>query len=402
MRNRLFTPAALAMTIGMLAAIPAAPAFAQPAPDYETNLPANFQTEAEALAEDLTLTAEANGWTYQEARAQYEAAEAIGKVAEQVAAEHSEVFVGSALSAEPGGAPTLYIKGAADREITSLATASEVSIDIVDKQPYSFDELGRRNENLIGELADMGYGNLITSVDITRGVIEADVQNTSAATYGTASVESQLSSEFSEGVELRFVDQLTSGAEHGFGGARVYGDSVCTSGWTVRHDNGGSGVTTAGHCNGIARIREDGVAIHDMTFRSQRQSGGVDLEWHSVDGHSEPARFYSSAGNLRATRSTEALGAISVGETICVYGRSTNRRICSAEVASTWTSCVIDGVLLTGQIRMNAHVTTGGDSGGGWSHGNRAYGSHVGHCNNDSIFMPVAYFSYVGLSVKTQ
>ena len=39
------------------------------------------QTKEEALFEDLTLTAIANGWTIEQARANYEAAESVGRVA---------------------------------------------------------------------------------------------------------------------------------------------------------------------------------------------------------------------------------------------------------------------------------------------------------------------------------
>ena len=64
----------------------------------------------EAIAQDLSLTAEGRGWTLDEAVAQHRAAEVIGKIAVQLSNERPEVFVGSALSEEPGGAPTSMSK----------------------------------------------------------------------------------------------------------------------------------------------------------------------------------------------------------------------------------------------------------------------------------------------------
>jgi hypothetical protein len=93
---------------------------------------------------------------------------------------------------------------------------------------------------------------------------------------------------------------------------------------------------------------------------------------------------------------------ISTGESVCVYGRSTNERDCSALVLRPGVTCTFDGITTRRLVQMTEHVTTGGDSGGGWSHGNRAYGSHVGRCSGDSVFTPVSFFpDALSVSVKT-
>lgn len=65
------------------------------------------QTPEDALRQDQELVARGNGWTYEEANAQYLAAEDLGAIAEVVAEERPDIFVGSALSEEPGGSPAV-------------------------------------------------------------------------------------------------------------------------------------------------------------------------------------------------------------------------------------------------------------------------------------------------------
>jgi hypothetical protein len=79
------------------------------------------QTPEDGLKQDLELVAEARGWTFEQSKAQYLAAEEVGAVAEEVARNRPDIFVGSALSKAPGGVPLLYIKGPADGYIRLYA-----------------------------------------------------------------------------------------------------------------------------------------------------------------------------------------------------------------------------------------------------------------------------------------
>jgi len=50
---------------------------------------------------------------------------------------------------------------------------------------------------------------------------------------------------------------------------------------------------------------------------------------------------------------------------------------------------------------MNAGFTINGDSGGGWSYANTAFGSHVGLCDGKSVFSVADYFDEaLGLTVR--
>ena len=130
----------------------------------------------EALAYDLALRAEATGRTVDEAASQHRDAEVIGAIAERVAKERPDVFVGSALSAKPGGAPTLYIKGPADKFVQDLVDTSGIEIVVADNQPFSFDELEARKLAVHHALEAQGFRDVVTRVNITgQGLIPAAV-----------------------------------------------------------------------------------------------------------------------------------------------------------------------------------------------------------------------------------
>lgn len=146
----------------------------QPAEDH-TSSPV-IQSSEDALAQDMALVAEAMGWTIEEAAADRRAADVVGRIAVQVAAERPEIFVGSVLSPEPGGAPMLYIKGSADEFVRKLVADAEIDVRIVDNQPYSFDELEERASQVARALQAQGFQDVSAGFSIDgAGQIKAAV-----------------------------------------------------------------------------------------------------------------------------------------------------------------------------------------------------------------------------------
>jgi hypothetical protein len=95
----------------------------------------------DAEAEDVALVAQRRGWTVEDVRRRMAVADALGRVAVAVAEEQPETFVGSALSDQPAGALSLYVKGTADARTRALVAEAGIEIDIVDGQTYSLGEL---------------------------------------------------------------------------------------------------------------------------------------------------------------------------------------------------------------------------------------------------------------------
>lgn len=371
------------------------------------------QSDAEAFAQDLGLMAASQGWTLQEAASQYRAAEIVGRIAEEVFAKRPDLFVGSALSAEPGGAPTLFIKGPADAFVQGLVADAEVAIVLADKQPYSFDELEERKLRVHEALVALGFRYVATGFDITdRGHIDAGVTRQDGLPQRADDLLALLPADLRASVSITVNDVPIVQDETAFGGmwVRRSGTNYCTSGWSVVNGAGSRGVMTAGHCRtgtGLVmnEINHPGHAIHSMTFRSDHRTSYGDVAWYEtvVD---EPAIFYADeTGVIRNVTAIEHIANVSVGETVCLFGRASfNRRCLTVQKVSQ--TCTQGGFTTNRLVLMNGDIGTSGDSGGGWSFDTKAFGSHKGNCADvpgKEVFSAAHYFpNAIGVSVRTQ
>ncbi|TQV86288.1 hypothetical protein FKG94_01695 [Exilibacterium tricleocarpae] len=363
------------------------------------------QTQEEALAQDLELVANAKGWTIAEAAADFKAAEAIGAIAVRLAATRPDLYVGSVLAEEPGGVPSLYVKGTGEKDVYDLVAKSGIEVNIVEKQPYSFDELEQRKLQVHSTLAEMGYENIATSFDFQAGgKIHAAVSRQYGLPEQASQLRSTLPKSLRDDVSITVSDEPVAVDLFAYGGMAVRDDGVfeCTAGWSVENGAGTTGVTTAGHCTGINQIEHPGIGLHAMTHQSEHRGIWGDIEWKTTVAI-ESAEFYATAASIRDVTSIEPRAGISVGESICFYGRSSNSRDCSFDVSATSVSCTVSGVFNDRLVRMNGNSAIGGDSGGGWSFNFRAYGSVKGICGGGSVFSVAdLYDEALGVTVRTQ
>lgn len=405
--KRLIAAGAAIAALGIVTPAGASPALADPVAGSDRVDPSRaVQSDEDAVAQDLALTAKAKGWTIEQAAADRGAADAVGRVAEQVAARRPEAFVGSALSTDPGGPPALYIKGRADQLVRTLAADAEVNVTLVEDQPFSFAELEDRKIKVHRSLEAQGFKSVSTGFDITdRGRIRAGVTRQPGRSADAATIRSRLPQSVREDTTVTVSDAPVVADEHAFGGMLVRDDGVdeCTSGWAVENGAGTTGVTTAGHCDGINQIVEPGVGTWGLTHQSEHRGVWGDVEW-KTSSHVEPAQFFASATDLRDVTAVEARANISVGETVCQYGRFSNSRNCSLEVQDVSQACTNSGVFNDRLVLMNGDVGIPGDSGGGWSFGNRAYGSHKGNCadvpGREVFSVADLYDEALGVSVR--
>jgi hypothetical protein len=403
MKNPITRRVLIALVAPIVLLAPPAAASAQERDPDPTD---GYQSPEESLKDELSNTAKTHGWSFEEAEAQYRVTEAIGEIAAKIAPERLDVFVGTALSEKPGGAPTLYLKGEADAFVHEVIKESGLDVNIADKQPYSFLELQERNTRLNGALTEAGFRNLSSGFDITaEGTITVEVGATRGLPSDPEEILKKLPEEFQKGVQLTVSDKLGNTAEHGYGGLGAYvgGTFNCTTGWTVVSPSGTTGVSTAGHCTGINQAWQPGHGFISLSFQQQHRGYWGDMEWHTTPGHVDEAEFYAHPNTRRDTLSVEPWWGFTVGESICMFGRSTNSRECGLDVQNPWWSCTLDGFLTDSLVRMDGDVTIGGDSGGGWSWNNRAYGSHVGDCSWQNVFSRVDDMNEaIGVSVLTQ
>ncbi|MFI6712428.1 S1 family peptidase [Nonomuraea sp. NPDC050478] len=391
-RQRIHGPVALVVAALLLSAgTPASAAARTGLPD-----PPPVQSPAEALRQDLKLVAEGKGWTLAQAAADRKAAEAVGDVAAKVARERPEIFVGSAVNPLPGGAPTLYVKGPADAFVDRLVAGADVDIDVVDGQPYSFGELEERQLTVHKALVAYGFTSVATSVDIVgAGRIPAQVTETPGVDSRPEAVLSAMPQGLRPHIDLAVRDEPVTSLEFGFGGERVRGGgSQCTSGWPILANGVLPGITTAGHCDGMNEIDwTDAGLSFPITPQFQHRRAWGDVEYH----FGVPVLagiFYASSADVREARSVEPVAAISLGESVCQYGRSSNVRHCTPDVDSVSVTCTFAPFPFPTErlVGTDNDVGISGDSGGGWSFNDTAYGSHVGNCDNGEVFSAADYY----------
>ncbi len=278
-------------------------------------------------------------------------------------------------------------------------------IEIVDNQPYSFAELEKRKLGVHQALARAGFEDIVTSFDFRKaGRIDAAVNSKAGLPNTRSAVRQVLPVALRDSVDLRIQDEPVGIDFFAFGGMAVNdgGTFECTAGWSVQTFWGTTGVTTAGHCNGIDGINHPGVGNHSMTHQGQHRGAWGDIEWKTTTA-TESARFYASASSIRNVTAVEPIWGISVGESVCSYGRSSNSRDCSFDVQSTSVSCTVNGVFNDRLVQMNGNSSIPGDSGGGWSWGNRAYGSVKGICGGRAVWSVADYYDEaLGVFVRTQ
>lgn len=338
------------------------------------------EAEAEAaLAADIALTAESNGWSIREATTRYESSEAVGRVAARVAREGPESFVGSKVAKDPEDPPTLFIKGIASDRVRAWVEDEDVPIVIKDEQPYSYDELEERQLRVHNALLEAGYDEVATGIGISRaGTIVVGVRETKGLSSRPEDVLRHVPDDLRQSVDLTVHEGSTFSEDLASGGQKTTytGDNnFCTSGFTVIGPNG-PGVVIAQHCYPENRISSSNYV---MTFRDGHYGAYGDVGYYTTNT-TEIAEFYSATDDRRAVLAVEPIGSLSEGETVCRFGRGSGNRNCSAEIEDVSQAC--DN--LSRMVLMNADVSNPGDSGGPWFHGNRAYGAHHGECGSQS------------------
>lgn len=358
------------------------------------------QSEADSLEADLTLIAESRGWTIEDARTDHAVADEIGRIAQTIFEQRPEAFVGSALSPEPGGPATLFIKGAGDAYIDELVQSAGIAIIVADQQPFSFAELEaqqlRIHESLFALTSEVAI-----SFDIERAGVHEVIVTASELLPDESAVLEAIPEDLRSYAEVQVVEDAVVETEAAYGGMQLWRTGIpdCTSGWTVQVVGGSTrGITGAAHCSGMDTVSHPQVGHnHSLAFQLAHEGAWGDVEWYTT-GQSEADDFYADVNMIRDVVSVEAIGAITVGEHVCAFGRGSMARDCSLTVAATSVTCGAANRL----VRMSGNTQVGGDSGGPWYNTHIAFGAHMGNCINRDHFTPADRFDEaLGVRVAT-
>jgi hypothetical protein len=370
------------------------------------------QSNFEAFEADLTAMASARGMTAEEARTRVELVDAIGEMQGQILDNPWLARSYAGAEVRDDGTAAVYIKGQRSSFIKARLPA-DLPVEIVTGQKYSLQELEDRAMQFHTELADIGFNNIVTSFDITTGQVQGmastdgfdrSSQFRAIGALDATMVMSAMPEHLRSDVEFKLIDGgIAEDRRHAaVGGMEALDDGVfeCTIGWPVEEVDGSrTGVTTAGHCNGINQALErPAYGQVNLTHVREHRGEWGDIEWKTTSG-AERAQFIADENDsLRNITAVEPVRNMIRGESVCAFGQSSNDRECGMDIRRTSISCTNQGVRNDRLVQMDANLTLiGGDSGGGYSFSTRVYGSDKGACRDPDNGVVYAAFSAADL-----
>lgn len=162
----------------------------------------------------------------------------------------------------------------------------------------------------------------------------------------------------------------------------------CTSGWSVSGPNG-DGIITAGHCPRYNQYGLPGVGRINMSFRKNEFGAGGDVAYYTTSPTvAVTNEFYANSTSIRRVTGIQPTNTM-VGKEVCFYGRASNVRRCNHRVDAIRVTIVLSGKTISNLARTDKNTAKGGDSGGGFSYGNTAWGVISAVSSNKSYFTPV-------------
>lgn len=375
-------------------------------PKHGDALSSSKVSPAAAASHDEALRAKAKDRSIEDVRAERRTAERLGRVQAALIEEFGDEFAGAFLAEDGGARPTIRFKAKAPQRARNLIAAEKLDAVLVEDAGHSLAELQTQTDVAMDALADADFSQSLSYVDQRIGRIVLEVTATPEART-EEEVRKRLPASLSDyDVAITVHDGEFLQVEHTRGGAWMTDDGVreCTAGWSVKRiSDGVEGIATAAHCFGLNGYEEPGVGVYSAPFVTEHIGDFGEMEWHTTS-HIELAEFHATSSQIRDVLSVEAANAISVGESVCVYGRSSNSRACDLTVEATNVSVTYSyaGSTVTAKrmVRMNGDRTIAGDSGGGWSWGTRSYGIHFGDAAGKNVWSVADYLDEaIGVTV---
>ena len=354
-------------------------------------------SEQEAYEIDIALLAEGKGLPVQDVRRAIGFQEDFLAYAQDLEARHPGQFSRIWLEPVPARAGVIEFIG----DVPSGDAPNGVTL--LGQGRISRDDHERRAELVADALLANDIRNFTSFFDVPSGKIVVEMNDQTgqsdnsliaiiavAAIVESPELQGAARSIKAEDVDVRegkaFETEFSRGGENMTDG----GGFECTSGWAVEGPDG-DGIVTAAHCTGLDGLNHTPGAVtffHNTTWRDQERGQG-DCEYHTTTGWEVP-EFSARDGQIRDVLSKKSTFWILPGQSICRYGRSSDIRVCSHNViAKNVTATFTDGAVVSRLVMASGDSSIGGDSGGGWSWNNKAWGVHSGSNGTISVFTPI-------------
>ena len=354
-------------------------------------------TEDEAITKDAHYYAAEYDVSHEEAIRRLTLQPVAGDVISRAAEELGDRFAGGWIEHIPTYGVVIGVTGLDSQNVgTDSLLSAEVPVRL-EAATHSTRQLETALERAQKVLGNRG----------TKAALEIDVRSG----HLRVRTQARLTSAVSRDVQLAAgdvaVDEEIGGPDElsdVYGGKRLtqQGSTTiqCTSTFTVRNVvTGVTGLLTAGHCSNSMHYWHNGTIHFDITYQYERWDADQDWQWHTTPD-TEVGVFWDG-GSYRAVTGTEPRSSM-VGDFACHYGFVTGQS-CGTIQSITYVPNLPFGCGGVTCAAVYARVTgsglksSGGDSGGPWFVGGRAYGIHMGSAgttpNLSAFFNTINYIS---------
>lgn len=371
--------------------------------DYDSN--AKRQTLDEAMKDDIGRLAKEAKISFQAAERAIKAQNQFFYYAEGLLAKYPSRIARVWNEPAPSTKSHIQFVGNVPDAVMQELKQNEnpEGVSVTGGATFSFNEQIVRAQAAARGLRKSGYTNSATFYDPANNVIQLEIKiseyaNQPDSDQVLSSIRGELrkseSREYMQNIQkqdLRIKTIRGDGPimefDHARGGNWLRDDGFreCTSGWSVSGPNG-DGIITAAHCTGLNQFEEVSGFLFPMTWRDQEFGAGGDVEYHTTN-HIELDDFYATATTIRDVSGIRWTLAM-FGASVCEYGRSSNNRTCNHTVNGIFVTVNYPQGTVSNMVRVSGDSSIGGDSGGGWSWGNIAWGVHSGSNGFQSYFTP--------------
>jgi hypothetical protein len=340
--------------------------------------------EPDALRADAESYAAQFGVSVDEALSRLRLQQSIGALNARLQAEHPETFAGLTIEHQPQFAVVArFTRGGEAALQSAIHEPALAALVRQEHAPVPLRRLQARLESAFGRVRARGIP-AAGGLNLRQNRPEIYVLAPAAAA-ARAAIPSET------GAAVLVVDRLPQPEALLYGGLNI---STCTTGFYVKNASGTPGVTTAGHCG-----NSQSYGSTALSFLGESYSGSYDIQWHNHSG-STYDNTINVAGTPRSITGTRFRASQTTGEYVCKQGMTTGNT-CGTITSTSYCVSSTGACTWIYVSGGSVNLSEPGDSGGPWFSGNIAYGTHVFGWGNDSGYMPVDYFSGIGVTVVT-
>lgn len=355
----------------------------------------------DALRQDAEAVARSTGLPLGKALQIVKLQDERGDLVSELRQEFRGRVAGISVEYEPEYTLVVRLKGAAEPNPRSLKLPSgSVPIRFITGAQSSKEEMVASYSSKVDQIKAIVPTVQDIGIDERTGEIALSVYAVGPAATAVKGKRDELVRLLGHPVRVDTVEAQASDSDVR-GGAKVNENSGhCTSGFVVKNSAGTTGVTTAGHCEGVNTYYNPNGTSIPLTWTLEIRDADQDVEVHT-SGFIERPEFYADVATPRVLTGRRLRSSTAVGDQVCHRGVTTGYscgNVSKTDTQLTYTNACNGVTCAATWVTVGGNSGTacyGGDSGGSVFISQTAVGTMKGGPNTGTAKGQCAYFYYM-------